>query len=184
MLQPLFDPQLAEKISAAGVAAVLVIDDAGDALPLARALLDGGVNVMELTLRTPAALDALRQIRREVPEMIAGIGTILSVEQLHAAREAGYDKAVLEQEAPRLLELPFESERKRMTVIIKAPHGEIKVLSKGADCVMIPLLANTKENNIPKRTESHQHYHKTQSAAPSFFFKPEPAFYYFFNSHN
>ncbi len=40
----------------------------------------------------------------------------------------------------------FDSKRKRMTVIVKAPHGEIKVLSKGADCVMIPLLANTKEN--------------------------------------
>lgn len=103
MLQPLFDPQLAEKISAAGVAAVLVIDDAGDALPLARALLDGGVNVMELTLRTPAALDALRQIRREVPEMIAGIGTILSVEQLHAAREAGAAFGVSPGCNPRLL---------------------------------------------------------------------------------
>jgi 2-dehydro-3-deoxyphosphogluconate aldolase/(4S)-4-hydroxy-2-oxoglutarate aldolase len=103
MLPPLFDPQLAEKISAAGVAAVLVIDDAGDALPLARALLDGGVNVMELTLRTPAALDALRQIRREVPEMIAGIGTILSVEQLHAAREAGAAFGVSPGCNPRLL---------------------------------------------------------------------------------
>ena len=89
MLSPLFDPVLADKIAEAGIVAVLVIDDAGDAVPLARTLLEGGVGVMELTLRTPAALDALRHIRREVPEMVAGIGTILDLEQLDAAREAG-----------------------------------------------------------------------------------------------
>ena len=89
MTTPLFDPALAEKVSDAGVVAVLVIDDAGDAVPLARALLDGGVNVMELTMRTPAAIEALVHIRREVPEMIAGIGTILTVDQLHAACDAG-----------------------------------------------------------------------------------------------
>lgn len=89
METPLFDAQLADRISAAGVVAVLVVDDAKDAVPLARALLDGGVRVMELTLRTPAALDALRAIRHDVPDMIAGIGTILTVEQMYAAREAG-----------------------------------------------------------------------------------------------
>ena len=47
------------------------------AVPLARALLSGGVDVMELTLRTPVAIDALRAIRSEVPEILAGIGTIL-----------------------------------------------------------------------------------------------------------
>ncbi|MBJ7326467.1 MAG: bifunctional 4-hydroxy-2-oxoglutarate aldolase/2-dehydro-3-deoxy-phosphogluconate aldolase [Chthoniobacterales bacterium] len=103
MLTPLFDPSLAEKVSAAGIVAVLVIDEAGDAVPLARALLEGGVGVMELTLRTPAALDALRHIRREVPEMVAGIGTILSVEQLHAAREAGAAFGVSPGCNPRLL---------------------------------------------------------------------------------
>ncbi len=89
MSAPIFNPDLAENITAAGVVAVLVIDKAEDAVPLARALLDGGVNVMELTLRTPAALDALKEIRRDVPEMLAGIGTILTVEQLHAAHTAG-----------------------------------------------------------------------------------------------
>ena len=89
METPIFDPILADKFSDAGVVAVLVIDDAKDAVALAKALLEGGVNVMELTLRTPAALDALKTIRREVPEMIAGIGTILTIAQLQAAREAG-----------------------------------------------------------------------------------------------
>lgn len=109
MLSPLFDPALADKIAEAGIVAVLVIDDAGDAVPLARALLEGGVGVMELTLRTPAALDALRHIRREVPEMVAGIGTILNVDQLHAAHEAGAAFGVSPGCNPRLLSAAREA---------------------------------------------------------------------------
>ena len=84
-----FDPELATRIESYGVIAVLVVDRADDAIPLAKALLDGGVGVMELTLRTPAALDALRKIRGAVPEMIAGVGTILTPEQVREAKEAG-----------------------------------------------------------------------------------------------
>ena len=51
MLSPLFDPALADKIAEAGIVAVLVIDDAGDAVPLARTLLEGGVGVMEKTTK-------------------------------------------------------------------------------------------------------------------------------------
>lgn len=69
--------------------AVLVIDDADDAVPVAKALLTGGVDAMELTLRTPAALDAVTRIVAEVPEMIVGIGTILTAGQVAAATNAG-----------------------------------------------------------------------------------------------
>jgi len=103
MNSPLFDSSLADKVAAAGVVAVLIIDDANDAVPLARALLAGGIEVMELTLRTPAALDALQAIRRAVPEMTAGIGTILTVDQLQAAREAGAAFGVSPGCNPRLL---------------------------------------------------------------------------------
>lgn len=109
MPSPLFDPALADKIAGAGIVAVLVIDDAGDAVPLARALLEGGVGVMELTLRTPAALDALRHIRREVPEMVTGIGTILNVDQMHAAHEAGAAFGVSPGCNPRLLSAAREA---------------------------------------------------------------------------
>lgn len=84
-----FESTLARRIETFGVIAVLVVDRAEDAAPLARALLAGGVGVMELTLRTPAALDALRSIRSEVPEMIAGVGTILTPAQVGEAVEAG-----------------------------------------------------------------------------------------------
>jgi 2-dehydro-3-deoxyphosphogluconate aldolase/(4S)-4-hydroxy-2-oxoglutarate aldolase len=84
-----FNPQLLERIDGCGVMAVLVIDEVSHAVPLARALLSGGVDVMELTLRTPVAIDALRAVRAEVPEMLAGIGTILSLDQVHAVASAG-----------------------------------------------------------------------------------------------
>jgi 2-dehydro-3-deoxyphosphogluconate aldolase/(4S)-4-hydroxy-2-oxoglutarate aldolase len=56
---------------------------------LARALLDGGIDIMELTLRTAAALEALRVIRRELPEMLAGIGTILKPQQVVDVQDSG-----------------------------------------------------------------------------------------------
>ena len=69
---PAFDAQIQAKVTACGVIAVLVIDEARDAVPLARALLAGGVAAMELTLRTAAALDALKAIRQEVLDKIIG----------------------------------------------------------------------------------------------------------------
>jgi len=72
-----------------GVIAVLVLDRVEDAVPLARALLAGGVDLMELTLRTPVAVEALRRIVGEVPEMLAGMGTVLTPEQVVAVKAAG-----------------------------------------------------------------------------------------------
>ena len=68
---------------------VIVIDDIEQAVPLARALVDGGVRVLEVTLRTPVALDAIRAIAREVPDAIVGVGTISRVEQFEQAIQAG-----------------------------------------------------------------------------------------------
>lgn len=93
-LTPSFNPDLARQINQCGIIAVLVIDHADDAVPLAQTLLDNGVSAMELTLRTPAALDALRKIRKEVPRMIAGAGTVLSPGQVDEVFEAGAAFAV------------------------------------------------------------------------------------------
>lgn len=98
-----FDPELSERIASFGVVAVLVVDRADDAVPLAKALLDGGVGVMELTLRTPAALDALKNIRANVPEMIAGVGTILTPSQVQSAKDAGAAFGVAPGMNPRVL---------------------------------------------------------------------------------
>lgn len=100
---------LKTSISQSGIVAVLVIDDAADAVPLARALLAGGVDVMELTLRTGAALDSLRAIRDQVPEMLAGIGTVLTPLQVRDAHEAGAAFAVAPGFNPRVVEAAKET---------------------------------------------------------------------------
>ncbi|GLF93947.1 bifunctional 4-hydroxy-2-oxoglutarate aldolase/2-dehydro-3-deoxy-phosphogluconate aldolase [Streptomyces yaizuensis] len=73
----------------APVVPVVVIEDAGDAVPLARALVAGGLTAIEVTLRTPAALDAIRAIAAEVPEAVIGAGTIVTPGDVTAAVDAG-----------------------------------------------------------------------------------------------
>lgn len=68
---------------------VIVIQRLEDAVPLAQALVDGGVRVLEVTLRTPVALDCMRAIVRAVPQAIVGAGTIRSVADAEAAKDAG-----------------------------------------------------------------------------------------------
>lgn len=68
---------------------VIVIQRAEDAVPLAEALLAGGVKVLEITLRTPVALACMRAITRALPEAIVGAGTLRSVDDVHAALDAG-----------------------------------------------------------------------------------------------
>ncbi|MBM7060859.1 bifunctional 4-hydroxy-2-oxoglutarate aldolase/2-dehydro-3-deoxy-phosphogluconate aldolase [Pseudomonas sp. UL073] len=73
---------------------VLVIEDISLALDLARALHAGGVRVLEVTLRTPRALDALAAVRKELPDLLVGAGTLIHTEQFLEAREAGAQFAV------------------------------------------------------------------------------------------
>jgi 2-dehydro-3-deoxyphosphogluconate aldolase/(4S)-4-hydroxy-2-oxoglutarate aldolase len=84
-----FPDEMISKIQKTPVIAVLVIDSAEDVVPLAHALMEGGVFAMELTLRTPAALEALERVLRDVPDMLAGIGTILNADQVRSVRERG-----------------------------------------------------------------------------------------------
>jgi 2-dehydro-3-deoxyphosphogluconate aldolase / (4S)-4-hydroxy-2-oxoglutarate aldolase len=94
---------LLERIHRTGVIAVLVIDRVEDAVPLAQALIEGGVDIMELTLRTPAAIDALRMVKQEVPAMMAGAGTILTVEQVEQVAAAGAAFGVAPGMNPRVV---------------------------------------------------------------------------------
>jgi 2-dehydro-3-deoxyphosphogluconate aldolase/(4S)-4-hydroxy-2-oxoglutarate aldolase len=73
---------------------VIVLQRLADAVPLARALVAGGVRVLEVTLRTPAALDCIEAIAREVPDAIVGAGTVRSAADAQAARRAGARFAV------------------------------------------------------------------------------------------
>lgn len=81
--------QTREILAASPVMPVIVIDELTSAVPLARALVAGGIRVLEVTLRTAAALDSIRAIVAEVPEALVGVGTIVSPADLDAARAAG-----------------------------------------------------------------------------------------------
>ena len=83
-----------ERFAAMRILPVIVIDDPDDAVPLARALRDGGLPCVEVTLRTPRAMDSLRRITSEVPEILVGAGTVLSPAQAAEARAAGARFAV------------------------------------------------------------------------------------------
>ncbi len=95
------------------IIAVLVLDDPDSAVPLAEALLAGGVRCMELTLRTPNAIACLKKIRNNVPDMVAGVGTILFKEQVKEVVDSGAEFGVAPGLSPPVIEealklgLPF-----------------------------------------------------------------------------
>ena len=68
---------------------VVVVHDAADAVPIANALVEGGLPIIELTLRTPAAMDAIKRIAAEVPDIMVGAGTIVDTNQPRQAADAG-----------------------------------------------------------------------------------------------
>lgn len=82
-------PDARPLLALAPVIPVLTIKDVRQAVPLARALVAGGLPVIEVTLRTPQALDAIREIAREVPEALVGAGTITRMEDIQVATAAG-----------------------------------------------------------------------------------------------
>jgi 2-dehydro-3-deoxyphosphogluconate aldolase / (4S)-4-hydroxy-2-oxoglutarate aldolase len=76
------------------VVPVIVIKDLADAVPMAQALVAGGIKVLEVTLRTPVALEAIRLLAQEVPEAIVGAGTVTTPAQLQQVIEAGAKFAI------------------------------------------------------------------------------------------
>ncbi|HEY0922432.1 bifunctional 4-hydroxy-2-oxoglutarate aldolase/2-dehydro-3-deoxy-phosphogluconate aldolase [Rheinheimera pacifica] len=76
------------------VVPVIVIKDLADAVPMAKALLAGGIKVLEVTLRTPVALDAIRLLAAEVPDAIVGAGTVTTAAQLQQVVDAGAKFAI------------------------------------------------------------------------------------------
>jgi len=97
-------------MAAGPVIPVVMIERAADAVALARALLAGGIGVIEVTLRTPAALDAIRAIASEVEGIVTGAGTVLDAAQLDAALDAGARFAVAPGVAPKLLDAAGQHE--------------------------------------------------------------------------
>ena len=103
------DPVSGSLLDLSPVIPVVVLDDPAAAVPLARALLAGGVPVVELTLRTPRALDCARAIAAEVPEVVLGIGTALTPRDVQDAAAAGARFLVSPGATPDLLAATADS---------------------------------------------------------------------------
>jgi len=91
-------------INTSPVMPVMVINHVEQAVPLAKALIAGGLKVLEITLRTPSALECIRRIKAEVPDAIVGAGTIINTQTLKQALDAGAQFVVTPGTTPSLLE--------------------------------------------------------------------------------
>ena len=87
-------PSIREILNFGPVMPVIVIDDSANAVPLAKALLEGGIRTIEITLRTAAALDSIRAVADSCPDITVGAGTVTKAELATAARDAGAAFAV------------------------------------------------------------------------------------------
>jgi len=101
---------LCEILGGLRVLPVLTVAEPDRAVPLARALAAGGLTALEITLRTPTALEAIRRIHDEVPEVLVGAGTIIRPTDLEAARKAGASFAVSPGLTPSLAGAAADSE--------------------------------------------------------------------------
>lgn len=95
--------QMSALLALGRVIPVITLDRLEDAVPLARALVAGGVRLLEITLRTAAGLDGARAIMRAVPDAVVGIGTVLTPDDLRRAVEAGASFALSPGATPDLL---------------------------------------------------------------------------------
>ncbi len=109
---------------------VVVIEDVENAVPLARALLAGGIGIIEVTLRSPAALASIEAIAREVPEMFTGAGTVCSAQQAQDSAAAGAKFLVSPGSTDRLLD-GFEQVGLPFLAGCASPSDMIRLIERG-----------------------------------------------------
>ena len=100
--------EVLEKIQEIGIVPVVVLDDAKDAAPLAKALCEGGLSCAEVTFRTAAAEESIRIMSEQFPEMLVGAGTVLTTEQVDRAVAAGAKFIVSPGMNPRIVKYCVE----------------------------------------------------------------------------
>jgi len=109
---------------------VVVIDNLEDAVPLANALVDGGLNVLEITLRTPIAIEAIKKIKMAIPNAIVGTGTVIDLNTLNASIEANVDFMV----SPGITDKLLQAVSKQSIPLlpgINTPSEAMKLMSFG-----------------------------------------------------
>lgn len=102
--------QMEEKFAELKVVPVVVLDDAKDAVPLAKALCEGGIPCAEVTFRTAAARDSIKAMAEAYPDMLVGAGTVLKTEQVDSAVEAGAKFIVSPGFDPEIVDYCLEKE--------------------------------------------------------------------------
>jgi len=126
----------AELLALDPVIPVVVLDDAAHAVPLARALLAGGLRTIEVTLRTPAALEGIDRIAAELPELVVGAGTIAHPQQVEAAAAAGAQFLVSPGQRPALL-AAMEATGLPFLAGAATPSDVLALLERGIDCAKL-----------------------------------------------
>lgn len=121
---------ISEVMNTSPVMPVMVINNLEQAVPLARALVEGGLKVLEITLRTPVALDAIRHIKAEVSGAIVGAGTIINTQTLDAAIEAGAEFIVSPGVTPSLIDAGLASGVPLLPGVV-TPSEVMRLLEKG-----------------------------------------------------
>lgn len=123
-----------QQISKARLLPVVVLERVEDAVPLARALLAGGLNVAEVTFRTDAARDAIAAIASEVPEILLGAGTVTNTEQLDSAVDAGARFIVTPGFNPQVVQ---HAQKRNVSIVpgVNNPTGVEQAMSFGLSAV-------------------------------------------------
>ncbi|MBF6647438.1 bifunctional 4-hydroxy-2-oxoglutarate aldolase/2-dehydro-3-deoxy-phosphogluconate aldolase [Methylobacter sp. BlB1] len=112
------------------VVPVMVINKLEHAVPLAHALVEGGLKVLEITLRTPIALDAIKRIKAEVPGAIVGAGTVINVDTLQKAIDAGSEFIVSPGVTESLIDAAIKSSVPILPGVI-SPSEVMRLMEKG-----------------------------------------------------
>src|ERR1700744_6126715 len=97
-----------ERLKSAKLIPVIVLENADDAIPLCKALKSGGLDVAEFTFRTAAAAESIRRVCKDFPEFAVGAGTVATVEEVKAAKNAGAQFAVAPGCNPTILKAAAE----------------------------------------------------------------------------
>lgn len=119
-----------EVMTTSPVMPVMVINQVENAVPLAKALVAGGLKVLEITLRTPVALECIRQIKAEVPDAIVGAGTIINTHTLYQAIDAGAEFIVSPGTTEILLDEALASGVPILPGVV-TPSEVMRLLEKG-----------------------------------------------------
>ena len=119
-----------EVMNTSPVMPVMVINNLEQAVPLAQALVAGGLKVLEITLRTPVALDCIRRIKDEVPDAIVGAGTIINTHTLYQALDAGAEFIVSPGVTDTLIDEALSSGIPILPGVV-TPSEVMRLLEKG-----------------------------------------------------